>query len=44
VLLNSSGSFRPAIVVAAGPAPRAVAVADLNGDGKGDLVVASGRR
>src|SRR6185437_16225911 len=41
VLLDQGGgTFAPAIAVAVGKSPSAVAAGDLNGDGKPDLVVA----
>jgi uncharacterized protein (TIGR03437 family) len=43
VLMGSgAGSFGPAINIAAGLNPRALAVADVNGDGRPDLIVANG--
>ncbi len=42
LLGNGTGSFPNAINVAAGLNPKALAVADVNGDGKPDLVVATG--
>ena len=41
LLGNGDGTFRPAVTYNTGPHPQAVAVADLNGDGKLDLVVAN---
>ena len=38
---NGNGSFAPAVNYNAGGNPKAVAVGDLNGDGKLDLVVAN---
>ena len=37
---NGDGSFKPAVPFFAGPGPRAVVMADLNGDGKPDLAAA----
>ena len=43
VLLNSgNGTFGPMVDIAVGKNPNSVAIADLNGDGKPDLVVANG--
>jgi VCBS repeat protein/List-Bact-rpt repeat protein len=42
VFLNSGGRFLTAGFYATGHAPGAVAIADVNGDGKQDLVVANG--
>jgi hypothetical protein len=39
LLGNGDGTFRGRLVVPAGPNPQAVAIADVNGDGKKDLVV-----
>lgn len=41
LLGNGDGTFRPVITYAAGNGAQAVAVADLNGDGKPDLVLAN---
>jgi hypothetical protein len=38
---NGDGTFRPVITYAAGNGAQAVAIADLNGDGKPDLVLAN---
>jgi hypothetical protein len=40
LLGNGDGTFGPAVLFPAGTSPGAVAVADLNGDGKDDLVTA----
>jgi hypothetical protein len=42
LLGNGNGTFQAALLNTAGNSPRAVAVGDLNGDGKMDLVVANG--
>jgi len=41
LLSNRKGSFEPAVKYEAGSGPRALAVGDLNGDGKPDIAVAS---
>jgi len=41
LLNNGAGTFQSAVTYAAGLAPAAVAVADINGDGRIDLVVAN---
>ena len=41
LLGNGNGTFQPQTTFAAGSSPDAVAVADVNGDGKPDLVVAN---
>src|SRR5262249_25962455 len=42
VLLNTGGTFQPAIAYATGLVPVGLAVGDLNGDGRPDLVTAGG--
>jgi hypothetical protein len=39
LLGNGDGTFQPAVNYDSGPAPASVAVSDLNGDGKPDIVV-----
>jgi autotransporter-associated beta strand protein len=43
LLANSNGTFQPAQNFSVGGQPFSVAVADLNGDGKPDIVVANGQ-
>jgi hypothetical protein len=38
---NGDGTFQPAVGYTTGEYPRAVAIADVNGDGKPDLIVAN---
>ena len=41
LLGNGNGTFQPAVNISTGAEPYSVAVADVNGDGRPDLIVAN---